>query len=504
MADIHLSNRLIKTYGHEGCALIRFIIITSLHCKPRHQITMVNTCVVPGCNSRSDRDTHLSFHALPLSNKVLLKRWIHQIGRKNLPINTSSRVCSRHFINSYFQVLSPDEYPTENLPHLPTKVSIPTPRRPLVRRSTVGSNTAGIEEAAGSCKVDVGVNTDDVVDSEEVAKLRERVAKLEEEAKLLQIEVAVLQKKDDMKMRLAMILGDDAKILFYTGFPSYEHLMVCFNFLGPAVAALEYRDSTKFPDDRSNKGRPRSLSPIDEFFMVLVRLRLGLLEQDVAYRFGISQPTVSRIFATWINFLYLQFQQIPLWPPKELIDAYMPNSFKQQYPSTRVIIDATEVFIQQPSLPELQQRTFSSYKNHNTYKGLVGISPSGAVTFVSNLYPGSISDKELTHQSGLLNLLQPGDSIMADRGFDIMEDLAPLGVKLNIPPFLRGKAQLDTGELVETRRIASLRIHVERCMERIKNFHIFDGVMPLSMMDISNQIFFVCAVLTNFHPPLCS
>ena len=42
----------------------------------------------------------------------------------------------------------------------------------------MGSNTAGIEEAAGSCKVDVGVNTDDVVDSEEVAKLRERVAKL--------------------------------------------------------------------------------------------------------------------------------------------------------------------------------------------------------------------------------------------------------------------------------------------------------------------------------------
>ena len=275
-------------------------------------------------------------------------------------------------INSYFRVLSPDEYPTENLPHLPTKVSIPTPQRPLVRRSTVGSNTAGIEEAAGSCKVDVGVNTDDVVDSEEVAKLRERVAKLEEEAKLLQIEVAVLQKKDDMKMRLATISGDDAKILFYTGFLSYEHLMVCFNFLGLAVAALEYRDSAKFPDDRSNKGRPRSLSPIDEFFMVLVRLRLGLLEQDVAYRFGISQPTVSRIFAIWINFLYLQFQQTPLWPPKELIDAYMPNSFKQQYPSTRVIIDATEVFIQQPSLPELQQRTFSSYKNHNTYKRLVG------------------------------------------------------------------------------------------------------------------------------------
>ena len=93
--------------------------------------------------------------------------------------------------------------------------------------------------------------------------------------------------------------------------------------------------------------------------------------------------------------------------------------------------------------------------------------------------------------------------MMADRGFDIMVDLAPIGVRLNIPPFLRGKSQLDTKELTETRRIASLRIHVERCMERLKNYHIFDGVMSLSLMDVADQIFFVCAVLTNFHPPLC-
>jgi hypothetical protein len=60
-----------------------------------------------------------------------------------------------------------------------------------------------------------------------------------------------------------------------------------------------------------------------------------------------------------------------------------------------VIIDATEVFIQQPSLPELQQRTFSSYKNHNTFKALIGISPSGAVTFVSKLYPGNIKSSHV-------------------------------------------------------------------------------------------------------------
>ena len=164
---------------------------------------------------------------------------------------------------------------------------------------------------------------------------------------------------------------------------------------------------------------------------------------------------------------------------------------------------ATEVFVEQPKLPELQQLTFSNYKNHNTYKGLIGISPSGAITFISNLYPGSISDKELTRQSGILDLLESGDSVMADRGFDIQEDLALIGVRLNIPPFLKQKKQLDENELVETRRIASLRIHVERAMEQLKNYHIFDRPLSSSFRDTANQVFFVCAILTNFLPSLC-
>ena len=93
---------------------------------------------------------------------------------------------------------------------------------------------------------------------------------------------------------------------------------------------------------------------------------------------------------------------------------------------------------------------------------------------------------------------------MADRGFDIEEDLALLGVRLNIPPFLRGKEQLSAQELVETRRIASLRIHVERAMEQLKNVHIFDKPLLPSFRNTANQIFFVCALLTNFYPPLCA
>ena len=194
----------------------------------------------------------------------------------------------------------------------------------------------------------------------------------------------------DVQFSLESIAGDDSKVAFYTGFPTYKHLKICFYFLGPAAKQLIYRDSRRIFDHSKKGGRPRCLPPIEEFFLTLVRLRLGLLEQDIAYRFGVSQSTVSRILTTWINFLYLQFKQITLWPPKEFVHAHMPKLFRERYPSTRVIIDATEIFIQQSSLPELQQRTFSSYKNHNTYKGLIVISPSGAVsvTFVSKLYPG--------------------------------------------------------------------------------------------------------------------
>ena len=171
------------------------------------------------------------------------------------------------------------------------------------------------------------------------------------------------------------------------------------------------------------------------FFLVLCRLRCALLINDLAYRFGVSPSTVSRVFTTWINFLYFKFRDISLWPSWQQVNDYMPPAFKESYPTTRCIIDATEIFIQMPSNPQAQQLTFSSYKNHNTLKALVAVTPSGAISFVSTLYGGNISDRQLTEQSGLLDLLEPGDSVMADCGFTIADLLDTKGVALNIPPY---------------------------------------------------------------------
>ena len=121
-----------------------------------------------------------------------------------------------------------------------------------------------------------------------------------------------------------------------------------------------------------------------------------------------------------------------------------------------------------PSSLQLNGELFSTYKNHTTLKGLIGISPSGAVTFVSQLYNGSISDREIVYCSGFLDLpFNEGDSVMAEKGFTV-EDLLALGVKLNIPPFLCSSIQMPTKEVVWTQEIASLRIHVERVINKIK------------------------------------
>ena len=66
--------------------------------------------------------------------------------------------------------------------------------------------------------------------------------------------------------------------------------------------------------------------------MTMVHLRLGLLEQDIAQRFQVSQPTVSRIICIWINFLFLKLKEIPLWPPKDLVQMNIPTEFREKRP----------------------------------------------------------------------------------------------------------------------------------------------------------------------------
>ena len=104
----------------------------------------------------------------------------------------------------------------------------------------------------------------------------------------------------------------------------------------------------------------------------------------------------------------------------------------------------------------------------------MGIAPSGAVIFVSQLHDGSISDREIVNRSGFLKkeLRSNGNSVMADRGVTVHDELDRVGVSLNIPPFLGGRDYLTKAEVKASQTIASVRIHVERAIQRIKTYSI--------------------------------
>ena len=104
--------------------------------------------------------------------------------------------------------------------------------------------------------------------------------------------------------------------------------------------------------------------------MTLSRPKLGL-DEDVATRWNMSQRCVSKVFQTWLAFLDRPQSSIDWCLPRTRIQATMPCI----YPYTRFTYDATEKFVQQPSDKEMQSAMFSSYKNHSTVKGLVGIAP---------------------------------------------------------------------------------------------------------------------------------
>ncbi|MGR3913214.1 MAG: transposase [Gammaproteobacteria bacterium] len=233
-------------------------------------------------------------------------------------------------------------------------------------------------------------------------------------------------------------------------------------------------------------------------------MRRGLDEELLADLTLTSQSTISRLLTTWINFLYLRLGSLPTWPSAEQVSQCLPDAFRKSYSDTFVIIDCLELRCEVPSSLPLQSQLYSTYKSHTTFKGLIGIVPSGAVAFISELFTGSISDRELFEQSGLLKLLETvprGKSLMADRGFDIEDLLAPLGIKLNVPARKPG-LQLTEAGVLRTQRIARVRIHVERAINRAKNFTIFDKVIPLSLAGSINQMWSVCCLLTNFQPPL--
>ncbi|XP_074632715.1 uncharacterized protein LOC141891627 [Acropora palmata] len=285
-----------------------------------------------------------------------------------------------------------------------------------------------------------------------------------------------------------------------TGFPDYKTLILCYKTVEQSARNISYEHKRTTLD--SNVGRPRVLTKFQEFILVMLRLRLGLLENDLAHQFKVCRSTVSKVVNAWIPFLRREFEPLIAIPQREVLQYYMPDSFKKLLPNVTVIVDCTEFEMERPSALDSQSACYSSYKSRTTMKSMLGITPSGILCFVSDLFPGSTSDKEITVLSGFLEKLNHGDQVMADKGFNCQDELASVGASLVIPTFLDKKVQFSSKETNHNKVVASLRVHVERLMERIKNWLIFDRKIPITLAPIASDMLVVVSALTNFHPPL--
>ncbi|XP_071173225.1 uncharacterized protein [Mytilus edulis] len=483
-------------------------------------------CCVPFCNGNARTNKELSFHHIPSEKKMLTrKQWIVAIRRDEgefFKIGGNTVVCSKHFKKEDYRwtpnrkCLKPEAVPSVfdwKLNESSRKA--PTSRQSLFKKMKVDDREDEDEMVVEDsvCEVHNSQSVDHENDMscdsnihadclEKIEKLEHVVQQKDSELKDKTYELASLNQKLQMeRFGVTRFSYDHEMIEFYTGFPTFDLFLIFYSAIKPTATRMKtvYYKSSEEP---SNRGRPKSMDPIDELFMFLCRLRCGFLTEDLSVRFNIHASTVSRKIITWTNYLYFILGGINIWPSRGKIMEHMPQDFKLLYPSTRVIIDCTEIFTERPSSLALASKTFSSYKSHNTWKGLVGISPHGAITFISALYSGCMSDIEITKHSGLIDLLEPGDQIMADKGFILNKLLKDTGVSIATPHFLCSDGQFTPSQIEDNQKIASLRIHVERHIKRAKEYRLLQYTVPLSLAGSVNQLWTVANLLTLFRRPL--
>ena len=356
-------------------------------------------CLCATTTRKKNKDLH--FYVIP-KDRALRKECIRQISRKDFTPGKEHRVCSAHFEGG-------KKTYDNNIPTIVPKTIKPSKGKERTSRNSLGLITtnetfgnSGDSDSDTHLGQDLSEPCEENMPKEEIQVLREELSSLkteyEENTSILIKENEKLKNELKMyKFTIDRFKHKNEQFKFYTGFPNYQLFTALLNFLKPAADQLYYwgnfKQENNIKETDKKLGRPRMLSTEEEFFLVLVRLRGNYPLEDLSVRFNMSDSNVSRILITWYDFLHTQLRGLPIWASRKTVDSTMPPCFQVTYPKTRVILDCSEIFTEVPSSYRCQSATFSNYKHHNTLKALVGIAPSGAVTFVSDAYTGRSSDK---------------------------------------------------------------------------------------------------------------
>nr|XP_015837361.1 PREDICTED: uncharacterized protein LOC107398283 isoform X1 [Tribolium castaneum] len=471
-------------------------------------ITTMGMCWAPDCKHYSTRDK-CHFFSFPKSGKerALWKKLL----RRDVEPGPGAYVCSCHFRDgrkengpelflhniakrAYFQVESPEKKKMKKQ-GLPSCSSSAESLSVDIPEETVPS-TMNLEEVPSTSTAVVAAPADIIQDAplESMGVQAPLVshAALEAEMYFLKKENAELKAKIQyltVRFCYENVQGNDKLIVLYTGLPNSQIFEALFHL-------IEKLDIKYY-----HKWTVQKLTRIDQLFLTLVKLRLNFPQLDLAQRFGVAQSTVSNIILTFVHVIYeiLYKQFMTTMPSREKNKSCLPTCFSN-FTNCRAVLDCTEIFtvVSRKSM-STQKLTYSTYKHHNTFKGLIGVAPNGVITFVSDLYVGSTSDQKVVLNCGIIDMLKTGDMILADKGF-LIQNILPPGVTLNIPPFL-SNVQFTPEQVKCTENIARARIHVERAIRRLKCYHILN-FLPESLCHYGDIVFKATAALTNLQFPL--
>lgn len=601
-------------------------------------------CCVPFCNSdaRYNADKKISFHRIPAFHVEPQRHqaWLTRIRREpgpNFKVSSCTRVCSKHFLPSDFvktltgkRNLKPYSVPCifQWTTNEQTEEQLPSPKKnsgsakntlqPILPSQPTVQNSKLSQPAEMTASIlDHCYDLPPMTDKEMLHAAREEIARLQQRNAALEKNMFFLER----------FCTDPSLINFYTGFKDYSTLKVVFSTLteteGSAEKWKQCQQEGNASFNKHSVSEYETMPQIDQFFLFLCKVRQGFHDKDLAVRFNISETRVTRIVITWAHYLYLVLGEIPLWRSRETDCQDVPECFKSSYPRARVTLHCAEIKVQTSNTDNTSSQI---YYSHASYKGLLGIAPHGAVIFISPLYSGCASTRDITKSSGILDLLEPGDRVITDKDFAIQDLVESVGAFVVVPPIITAALprecheatvmlsqpesadhntmyilassteqgqetlvvttstgvedavveldhsmgeeatvevmteekvveevvttseheveiseehvddKMETKEVPDTPRnnvkekydvqehvvtstpekideeatglntdinsLARLRICINQDIERVRQYHLFDNVLPFALAGISNQLWAVCAMLTNINGSL--
>ncbi|XP_046407635.1 uncharacterized protein LOC124172258 isoform X1 [Ischnura elegans] len=249
----------------------------------------------------------------------------------------------------------------------------------------------------------------------------------------------------------------------------------------------------------------KHLEKRDVVSLILRKVKGNLPFKTLGHQFGISESYAAKLFNQHIKCLSSSLKQLIRWLPPQTVFENLPVAFWSRFRETYVIIDTFEIQIEKPSNAFDQSETYSEYKKCNTLKYLIGASPDGTIMYVSQGFLGRFSDLQITLKSNFFDGLPRNVHVMADRGFKGLDTLLQdKGMKLVRPPSVASGEVLPRSMAIFGKKVASLRIHIERCIGRLRLFLLLDPHSTIAhrLQNSCDDAVIIACGLINCSSPL--